>query len=180
MSFWAFLFWQRARVARFFCSAVGVSGMSSPLDGVMPRIEAVAAGEGVELYDARFFGSGQRSVLRVTIDRVGGGVTIADCERVSAAVGTMLDDEGFFDGRPYTLEVSSPGADRPLHTERDFARIVGKEAVVHLSAAVGGSKSLRGVVAGCAEGVVTIDTGNGFVGVPLADIVSGREELRFK
>jgi ribosome maturation factor RimP len=92
----------------------------------------------------------------------------------------MLDGEDFFEGRPYTLEVSSPGVDRPLRTERDFLWIVGREAVLHLSVPVNGSRSLRGVVAGCEGGKVIIDTGNGVAGVPLADIESGREELRFK
>jgi ribosome maturation factor RimP len=153
--------------------------MASPLERVRPQVEAAVAGEGVELFDARFFGSGARSVLRVTIDRAG-GVTVADCERVSSAVGAALDSEDFFDGRPYTLEVSSPGADRPLREERDFARIIGREAVLHLRAAANGGRSLRGVVAGCGGGAVTIDTGNGLANVPLADIESGREEINFK
>jgi ribosome maturation factor RimP len=153
--------------------------MASPLERVRPLIEAAVAGEGVELFDARFFGAGARAVLRVTID-MAGGVTVAECERVSSAVGAMLDAEDFFDGRPYTLEVSSPGADRPLREERDFARIIGREAVLHLRAAVNGCRSLRGVVAGCEGGKVTIDTGNGLADVPLADIESGREELKFR
>ncbi|MDR2694574.1 MAG: ribosome maturation factor RimP [Chitinispirillales bacterium] len=152
--------------------------MASPLDSVRPFIEAAVAGQGVELFDVRFFGSGLRSVLRVTIDRAG-GVTVADCERVSSAVGAALDERDFFDGRSYTLEVSSPGADRLLKAERDFVRIVGREAVLNLSVAVGGKRTVRGVIAGCEDGAITIDTGTESIRVPLADIVSGREELRF-
>jgi len=162
--------------------------MASPLDSgdIRARIDAAVAGEGVELFEARFFGSGPRSVLRITIDKVGagggGGVTVADCERVSSAVGAALDEADFFGGRPYTLEVSSPGIDRVLKTERDFARIVGRDAVLNLSkdaAAVGGKRVVRGVIVGCGDGTVTIDIGTGPVRVPLADVVSGREELRF-
>jgi len=152
--------------------------MASPLDSVRPQIEAVVSGMGAELFDARFFGCGPRSVLRVTIDKAG-GVAVADCERVSFAVGTLLDDRDFFGGRPYTLEVSSPGIDRLLKTQRDFARIIGREAVLNLNAAVGGKRVIRGVIAGCEDGTVTIDIGAESVRVPLADIVSGREELRF-
>ena len=154
--------------------------MASPLDSVRPLIEAAAAGQGVELFDARFFGSGSRSVLRVTIDKAG-GVAVSDCERVSSAVGAVLDERDFFDGRPYTLEVSSPGIDRVLKTERDFARIVGREAVLNLAAgaSAGGKRTVRGVIAGCEDGVITIDIGTESVRVPLADVVSGREELRF-
>ncbi|MDR0330789.1 MAG: ribosome maturation factor RimP [Chitinispirillales bacterium] len=151
----------------------------APLEQLKPLIESLAAEMGLELFDARFFGSGKRSVLRLTIDKRG-GVAIADCERVSGAVGALLDERNFFGGRPYTLEVSSPGVDRPLKTERDFLRIVGREAALHLSVAVNGKKSLRGVVAGCSGGTLVIDIGSEPVRVPLADIVSGREEIRFK
>jgi ribosome maturation factor RimP len=177
--------------------------MASPLDSVRPLIEAAVAGLGMDLFDARFFGSGSRSVLRVTIDKAG-GVTVADCERVSSAAGALLDERDFFGGRPYTLEVSSPGIDRVLKTERDFfggrpytlevsspgidrvlkterdfARIAGREAVLNLSVAVGGKRAIRGVIAGCEDGTITIDIGTESVRVPLADVVSGREELRF-
>ncbi len=152
--------------------------MASPLDSVRPLIEAAVVGQGMELFDARFFGSGSRSVLRVTIDKAG-GVTVADCERVSSAIGTLLDEQNFFGGRPYTLEVSSPGIDRLLKTERDFARIAGREAVLNLGVAVGGKRTIRGVIAGCEDGTITIDIGTESVRVPLADVVSGREELKF-
>ncbi len=155
--------------------------MASPLDSVRPLIEAAVADLGLELFDARFFGSGLRSVLRVTIDKAG-GVAVADCERVSSALGKLLDEQNFFGDRSYTLEVSSPGIDRVLKTERDFARIVGREAVLNLSndaAAIGGKRVIRGVIVGCEGGTITIDIGTGPVRVPLADVVSGREELRF-
>jgi len=158
---------------------------ASPLDSVRPLIEAAVAELGFELFDARFFGSGSRSVLRITIDKAAagpndaGGVNIADCERVSSAVGTLLDEHDFFGGRSYTLEVSSPGVDRVLKTERDFARIIGRDVVLNLSVAIGGKRTLRGVVVGCEDGTVTIDIGTESVRVPLADVVGGREELRF-
>jgi ribosome maturation factor RimP len=115
----------------------------------------------------------------VTIDRPS-GVSIADCERVSGAVSELLDEQDFFDGKPYTLEVSSPGIDRPLTEERDFRRIVGKDVALCLNAAVDGKKSLRGVVLGCEGGILNIEIESGPVQVPLADILSGREEVRFK
>jgi len=156
---------------------------------IRPLIEPVVGELGAELFDARFFGAGSRSVLRVTIDKAG-GVSIADCEAVSKAVGELLDEREFFGSKPYTLEVSSPGIDRPLKTERDFARIISRDVTVHLSVAVNGKKTVRGKVLECANGVLSIDisdsagknkdTGNNPVNIPLADILSGREEIRFK
>jgi len=146
---------------------------------VEPLIGAAAAGLGFEFYDARLFGAGGRSVLRVTIDKAG-GVSIADCEQVSGAIGAMLDEQNFFDGKPYTLEVSSPGIGRPLKTERDFARVIGKEITLNLSVAINGKKSLRGKVIGCEDGKLNINTGNDSIIVPLADVLSGKEEITFK
>ncbi|MCL2218939.1 MAG: ribosome maturation factor RimP [Chitinispirillia bacterium] len=150
---------------------------------IRPLIEAKIATFGVELFEARFFGSGPRSVLRVTIDRPG-GVSIEDCERVSGALGEALDEANFFEGKPYTLEISSPGIDRPLKTERDFARITGRDVTLHLSAAVNGKKTVRGEVVSCVGGLLAINADKGksndTVTVPLADILSGREEVRFK
>ena len=146
---------------------------------VEPLIGAAAEGLGFELFDARFFGAGPRSVLRVTIDK-DGGVSIADCERVSGAIGAVLDERDFFDGKPYTLEVSSPGIGRPLKTERDFSRVAGKDVTLNLSAAVNGKKSLRCKVISCADGKLNIDIGNDSVAIPLADILSGKEEITFK
>jgi ribosome maturation factor RimP len=158
---------------------IGRGKLMSFFEQARPLIESKTEELGVEFFDARFFGAGGRSILRITIDRPG-GVSIADCERVSGAVGAMLDEGNFFDGKPYTLEVSSPGIDRPLKTERDFKRIAGRDVTLHLSAVVNGKKSLRGKVLDCAGGILNIDTGKDSVNVPLADILSGREEIRFK
>jgi len=152
---------------------------------IRPLIEAKTAELGVELFEARFFGAGARSVLRVTIDRAG-GVSIEDCERVSKALGELLDEHDFFDGKPYNLEVSSPGIDRPLKTERDFVRIIGRNVTLHLSIEVNGKKCVRGTVLRCADGVLAVSADPGknkesySVNIRLADILSGKEEVRFK
>jgi ribosome maturation factor RimP len=148
-------------------------------DEYVPLIRSTAEGLGFELFDARFFGSGPRSVLRVTIDKPG-GVSVSDCERVSGAVGKLLDEEDFFGGKPYTLEVSSPGIDRPLKEERDYRRIIGRDVAVHLAEAVNGKKSLRGKVLGCEGGVLNIEIGGEPTQIPLASILSGKEEVKFK
>ncbi len=83
----------------------------------------IAANEGVELYDIQIH-SGRRSLLKVIIDK-DGGVTVDDCEKMSKSLGALLDVEDFIK-TPYTLEVSSPGIDRPLVRQRDFEKNIGK------------------------------------------------------
>lgn len=86
----------------------------------------VAADEGVELCDIQIQGSGRKTLLRVFIDK-DGGVTIADCEKMSKSLSALLDIEDPIKV-PYLLEVSSPGLDRPLLKQKDFQKNIGKLA----------------------------------------------------
>lgn len=84
----------------------------------------VAADEGFELFDILIQGSSRKPLIRVVIDK-DGGVTIYDCERMSKSLGALLDIEDLMK-TPYTLEVSSPGLDRPLSKQKDFHKNIGK------------------------------------------------------
>ena len=87
-------------------------------------IQPLLRAHGVELVDVEWRGPGYRGVVRVFIEKPG-GVGIADCERVSREAGDVLDADDVIAG-PYDLEVSSPGLDRPLRTEREYQWAVGK------------------------------------------------------
>ncbi|HET9052227.1 MAG TPA: ribosome maturation factor RimP [Candidatus Dormibacteraeota bacterium] len=87
---------------------------------VRPSLEQ----SGVELFDVRFTGSGGQRILRLTIDKEN-GVTLEDCERVSSAVAAVLDAYDPIEGA-YSLEVSSPGAERPIRDTTDWRRNVGR------------------------------------------------------
>ncbi len=149
------------------------------IDQVKTLIESKVNELGFELFDARYFGAGSRSVLRITIDS-DSGVSIGDCERVSNEISVALDEANFADGKPYSLEVSSPGIDRPLKTERDFRRIKGRFVVVHLTEGVAGKKTVRGKVVDCQGNKLMVEIENKTVEIPLSDIYSGKEEIRFK
>jgi ribosome maturation factor RimP len=104
----------------------------------------VADGMGVELVDVELRGAGRRTLLRVTIDREG-GVTVGDCERFSRDLGAMLDVEDLLE-ESYTLEVSSPGLDRPLKGVGDFRRHRGRLVNVSLREKVEGRGAWTGRV----------------------------------
>ena len=148
-------------------------------EAIKTIIESKCAELGFELFDLKLFQAGSRAVLRITIDGAA-GVTVGDCEMVSNEISVMLDVEHFLEGRPYTLEVSSPGIDRPLKTERDFKRTIGRFVVVQMAPAFEGKKTLRGKVVGCQNGFVECEIGEAMVSLPIAMITSGREELQFK
>lgn len=107
---------------------------------IAPAIEAL----GLELWGIEQLRHGRRVTLRVFIDCMS-GVTIDDCERVSRQISAILDVEDPIQGE-YTLEVSSPGIDRPLFTLPQFERYLGAEANVRLRVPIDGRRRFRGMI----------------------------------
>jgi len=124
----------------------------------MELVEPILADLGLELYELSFRPAGNRSVLKVFVDRPGGGITLAECAQVSRELSAVLDVE---DPIPYsyTLEVSSPGATRKLSDERDFERSVGRNVFVETSEPVDGKRAFSGRLAAFEDGKVEIEVG---------------------
>lgn len=155
---------------------MGVSPTSScfrALYGVMTRQDRVARvrslaarvarDSGLDVFDVEFRRESIGWVLRVVIDRTpdgraggaersgaGDSVTVDDCQRVSRDVSALLDTELAFD-QPYTLEVSSPGLDRPLRHIEDCRRFRGRLARFVTSEAIDGQRFLSGRIADVEE-----------------------------
>jgi Uncharacterized protein conserved in bacteria len=102
------------------------------------------------------------STLRLFIDHPD-GVTLAVCERVTGHLGDYRDR--------YSLEVSSPGQDRPLTKPQHYTRFLGRHARVRLRDARDGHKSLTGELVGASDRDVTIAAETGVVTIPYAEIV---------
>jgi ribosome maturation factor RimP len=87
---------------------------------------------GIDLVDVQWSGRGRGAVLRLVIDRAnGGGVTLDDCERASNTASAVLDASDPID-HPYRLEVSSPGAERPIRRAEEWTAAVGRRVNVRL------------------------------------------------
>ncbi|MFQ6091882.1 MAG: ribosome maturation factor RimP [bacterium] len=135
-------------------------------------VERVVREDGVELVDIQFPRFKARQLVRIFIDKEG-GVTVDDCRRVSVKVGAALDIEDPFPGR-YTLEVSSPGVDRPLKTLGDFRRNIGRTLRVAVSEGGDQQKAYTGVLKELQGETVVLQTAQGRVEVPLATITKAR------
>ncbi|MGH8197917.1 MAG: ribosome maturation factor RimP [Steroidobacteraceae bacterium] len=145
--------------------------MRSRLFGLL---EPVAAGLGYELIEIEFSSAGRSSVVRVYIDHTdSSAVTLDDCERVSRAVGAVLEAENPI-AHEYRLEVSSPGFDRPLRTAAHFARFTGSEARIELAAPIEGRRRFRGRLGPVEDGKVTIEVERREWKLPLAGISKAR------
>tara|TARA_B100000676_G_scaffold260197_1_gene269711 strand:+ start:577 stop:1086 length:510 start_codon:yes stop_codon:yes gene_type:complete len=111
-----------------------------------------------------------RPTLQIMAERLdAGGMTVEDCATISRAVSGILDVEDPIYSA-YTLEVSSPGLDRPLVRPDDFERFAGLEAKIELRTALDGRRRYRGVLAGCADDVVTIVSEEGAKALPYSEI----------
>ncbi len=114
---------------------------------------------GFEVVLVEIRGGGNRPIVRTYIDR-SGGVTLADCERFSKRLSVLLDVEDWIP-YSYTLEVSSPGLDRPLVKEEDFQRFAGKNARMRTRRPLEGQKNFKGRILGAAQGLVELETAPG-------------------
>lgn len=118
-----------------------------------PVIEGLQAG--IELIEVEYVKEGADWYLRLYIDKTG-GVTLDDCQLVSEALNDLLDEADPVKGK-YIFEVSSPGIDRPLKTDRDFARYQGEDIEIHLYAPVENSKIFTGTLIGRENGEILMD-----------------------
>ncbi len=107
-------------------------------------VEPVVAGEGMELVMVECLKMQSRWLVRLYIDKEG-GVTLDDCATVSNQVGDILDVHDVPPGA-YTLEVSSPGLDRPLERDRDFLKYRGAIISLKLEEKLAGSRNFRGIL----------------------------------
>jgi ribosome maturation factor RimP len=108
---------------------------ASPVDGVRALAEAAAAGAGLVLEGVTISPAGRRRVLRVVVDLpedAVGGVPMESVAAASQALSTALDGSSVMGTTPYVLEVSSPGADRPLTERRHWRRARGRAVRVTL------------------------------------------------
>lgn len=133
--------------------------------------------EGMEFVHSEFLSQGGRRILRIYIDREG-GVSLDDCTLISRQIGDMLDVLLENSGA-YTLEVSSPGLNRPLAKESDFIRFKGKKARIKLKSLINDQKTFTGILHGIEDGKVLIETARGNAHIPLENISTARLVYEF-
>ena len=154
-----------------------------PIEQIRAIAERVAASRGLEVWDVQSRREATGHVVRVFIDRPGPAATpeesvsIEDCVEVNRELSTILDVE---DPLPfaYTLEVSSPGLDRPLRGPEDYRRFAGRYAKVVVSEPVDNQKAFEGHLRGVEGADVLFEAPNGRMHrLPLRLITRGRLEV---
>ncbi|HET7753934.1 MAG TPA: ribosome maturation factor RimP [Anaeromyxobacteraceae bacterium] len=163
-------------------SAIGMESVSERARRVL---EPLVARDGFELVEVEWLREGSSWVLRVYVDREG-GVTIDHCQELSRTIETVLDVEDFIEPA-YSLEVSSPGLDRPLRKPSDFERFAGQRAHVKTFAPIEGTapgqaarKNWTGTLRGFRDGAVEIEVDGQLHRVPHDRIAKANLEYDFE
>lgn len=133
-----------------------VTHRESVKDKLQNLAEGIATRHGYEVVDVEYTKEKGRWFVRIFIDKPS-GITLDDCERMSRDLGDELDENDFIP-HAYILEVSSPGLERPLKRPEDYRRFQGRLIEVKCYAPVGGSRNLRGRLAGSNQEGIIIET----------------------
>jgi ribosome maturation factor RimP len=142
--------------------------------------ERVASGRGFELVDIELKRRPGGALVRLFVDKPG-GIGLDDLQTVSEEVSAILDVEDPVSGS-YTLEVSSPGLDRPLNTEADYRRFEGRLARISSYEPIDGRRHWTGRLAGLEGGVLLLSLekeGGTVARIPFEKIAHGRLEVEF-
>lgn len=190
-----------ARSARSRDNRQSPGRASTALAQIRAVAERVARGYGLEIFDVQLRRESIGWVLRVIIDRPAaesvqaaagagapraaaalgwpaGSISVADCQRVSEDLSAILDAEVDFD-HTYTLEVSSPGLDRPLRHLADCRRFVGRRVRIVTSEAVDGQHALVGRISGVEDDAVIVNSGTRVHRIPWTVVTRARLDVEF-
>lgn len=167
----------------FYCKNIGGVFLSSVIETVTELVTPILDERHFELYDVEFVKEGQSWYLRVYIDKPA-GISIEDCVQVSDILSEKLDE---IDPDPipqaYFLEVSSPGAERPLKKQQDYERAIGKYVNVSLYQQIEGAKVFEGTLEKLTETELTLDyldkTHHKQIIIPRNKIAKARLAIKF-
>ncbi|MDQ1331299.1 MAG: ribosome maturation factor RimP [Thermodesulfobacteriota bacterium] len=155
-----------------------VTGLFSPatredvIDKIIQFAGPLCESEGMELVHVECQRETGGRIIRIYIDKPG-GVTLNDCTLISRQLSDMLD-VNLDTNWAYSLEVSSPGIDRPLGKPEDFDSFKGKTEIIRTSVPIEGQKNFKGLLLGFYDGSVKLDVNDKIVTIPFRDITKAR------
>lgn len=150
------------------------------LEEIHSKIESLAnkvfKEAGVDLIELKVAGHKNDVLIQITADKPSGSITIGECAILNKTLVAAIEQENVLPPEIFSLELSSPGLDRPLVTRKDFMRSIGHKLHFWLNEpiGIGGKKEVRGILAEVRESSLTISTsGNHKLYLPLSSIIKG-------
>lgn len=153
-------------------TATAVSDQAQVVAAVWELAEPLCTVEGMELVHVEYQREVGGRVLRLYVDKPG-GITLGDCSVLSSQLGDILDLK-LETKDAYTLEVSSPGLDRPVSKLSDFEKFKGELAKIKIARPINGQKKFKGILSGIIESNIQLKTDKETVAIPYQDIIKAR------
>jgi len=150
-------------------------GKGSVAESILELATPILSEQHLELVDVEYKKEGKNWFLRIFIDKEG-GITVGDCSSVSRQIEDLIEVEEIVP-TTYTLEVSSPGLDRPLKKEKDFLRFKGKRAHVTTFTPIDHQKNLKGTIKDFREDTLFLESEGRVVEIPMSQIAKARLEI---
>lgn len=147
---------------------------SQPKDRLLALLGEPLSGQGLDVEDIEVSSAGRRKLVRVLVDK-DGGVTLDDIAAATTTVSDCLDSSDVLDDSPYTLEVTSPGVDRPLTQQRHWRRNVHRLVVAQR----GDGSSTTGRIVEAGEAAALVDVDGTLESIAYADVTKARIEIEF-
>ena len=152
-------------------------GKTSIYQLVSELIEPTVTEHNIELVDVEYIKAGKIWILRVFIDKKQ-GITVLDCQKLIREIEDLIEIHELISD-PYTLEVSSPGLDRPLKKEADFLRNKDKQIQLNTYAPIEGRKKFSGIVLDVNDKILFLKNKDSCIELELANIAQAKLVIEF-
>jgi ribosome maturation factor RimP len=128
---------------------------------------------GADLIELKVSGHKNDVFIQITADKPSGSITIGECAILNKALVAAIEQENLLPPENFSLELSSPGLDRPLVTRKDFMRFIGQELRFWLSEPIGGKKEVQGMLAEVEEKGLIVDVRGSQLVLPWSSVIKG-------
>ncbi|MFH0731956.1 MAG: ribosome maturation factor RimP [Candidatus Omnitrophota bacterium] len=146
---------------------------------IQQLIQPILENHNSELVDIILTDSTHNRLLRILVDKEKSSINLEECAAINKEISALLDENDIIK-ESYTLEVSSPGLDRPLKSKRDFQKVTGEELEFYLKEQIGGKNFYKAILDSVNEQTIIIRTKDGrLVTLPIASISMARLKIKF-
>lgn len=152
-------------------------GKKSVVDTVSEVVKPVLAEDDLELVDIEYKKEGPRWFLRIFIHKPD-GITLKDCQKISRKVEDIIEIEDIIAGK-YFLEVSSPGLDRPLKSEKDLLRNLNQRVCVDTRSPINKKSKFVGTIQNAEDGLLFLKLDDDILSIPIDEIKKAVLEINF-
>lgn len=147
------------------------------LEEMEDKIKKLAAQQGLDLVDFKVIKHRQGSTLRALVDYTTGGVTMDECSRLNRMIFSLIERESIL-GEDFSVEVNSPGLDRPIKKGVDFRRVKGSEVMIWLNEPVGQKTYIEAVVLDVDDNMLLLEAGDSSFQIPLDIVKVAKQKIK--